>query len=88
MQGQVVLGQKMVPVPVQDSDTAFVDFNDFVHDSLSSKDAYTLQKLQNSAFRSILRVNSIALTDEMHDILDIPQTHHLEVCVHLKWLSV
>ena len=34
------------------------DFNDYVYDCLTVNDSYTMQKLQNTALRSILRVDS------------------------------
>ena len=48
------------------------DFNDFIYDCLSSNDTYTLQKLQNAAFRNILRSDSCASIVSIHEKLAMP----------------
>ena len=48
------------------------DFNDFVYDCLTAKNAFTLQKLQNSAFRSILRRDKRTSVEQMHNEVGMP----------------
>ena len=48
------------------------DFNDHVYDCLTVNDSYTLQKLQNTALRSILRVDSRTSISEIHTLAGFP----------------
>ena len=48
------------------------DFNDYIYDCLSSNDAYTLQKLQNAAFRNILKCDSRMSIQSIHQELEMP----------------
>ena len=48
------------------------DFKDFVYDCLSSKNAFKLQKLQNTAFRSILRQDKRTSMEYMHNQVSMP----------------
>ena len=48
------------------------DFNCYIYDCLSSRDAFTLQKLQNSAVRSILRAEFRTPIIELHTKAGLP----------------
>ena len=48
------------------------DFNDYVYDCLTVADSYTLQKLQNTALRSILRVDSRTSIADIHKLAGFP----------------
>ena len=56
------------------------DFNDYVYDCLTSKNAFTLQKLQNAAFRSILRHDKRTSVELMHTQMGMPylSSHRLK----------
>ena len=48
------------------------DFNDYVYDCLTVNDSHTLQKLQNTALRSILRVDFHTSIADIHKMAGFP----------------
>ena len=57
---------------VLSSDTMpIIDYGDVIYDCMSQKDAAILQRLQNMAFKNILRVPHLTPTVETHHELDM-----------------
>ena len=48
------------------------DFNDYIFDCITSKNAFTLQKLQNAALRSVLRHDRRISVEPMHNEVSMP----------------
>ena len=48
-----------------------IDYGDIIYDSMSQKDSMILQRLQNMAFKSILRVPRLTATTVTHDELNM-----------------
>ncbi len=52
-----------------------IDYGDVIYNCMSQKDANILQRLQNMAFKNILRVPRLTSTDEIHRDLDMLMLH-------------
>ena len=59
-----------------------IDYGDIVYHNMTQRDAYSLQKLQNTACRSILRADIRTPIWEMHDELNIHMLHQRR-CQHI-----
>ena len=58
------------------------DYCDYVSDSLSVKDQYTLQKLPNCYLRNILMADWMTPNKQLHDELDFLKLDKKVTCIH------
>ena len=59
-----------------------IDYGDVVYHGISQQDAYSLQKLQNTAYHAILKADMQAHIDDMHDDLKV-STLYQRCCQHI-----
>ncbi len=73
--GMLMLLYKTLILPV-------FDYGDVIYHRMSKQDAESLQRLQNSACRAILKCDMYSPIDEMHDKLDISKLYQRR-CQHI-----